>query len=515
MMTTDHFQQSYEKVLQYWRVLARNWWQTLLGAFSCLLFLTIIIAKLPSEYEATTTILVDPQQVPEKYVSAAVNSDPNERMNTLTQQILSRTRLQDIMRKFKLYSDPKRKASEEELVQIMRDHIRIQVKQGSGAQLSTFTITFQGPDPTVAAGVANELASSFIRWNIDNREQQVEGTQAFLSSELQGAKQSLEEQENKLRIFKMSHLGETPDQATTNLQALASLRSAQQNNLDSYNRLEQEKLLLTRLPEGAATGGAPSAPLTKRGRAEADKRQVEIELRSLRESYSERYPDVIKLKRRLQELTTELDSLPPDQVDTAGDGPTEVSSTSVRLELIEKEEKRLKAEQARIANQMSAYQAKLEATPLREQQLVELSRNYEVSKQHYQTLLDKSFNIEMAASLEQKQKAERFTVLDSAQVPEKPVKPRRKALLLLAGLFSLALPCLVVVTKSTLGAKVSTETELKSMIPKGARIVALIPRIETAADRRGKMFVAVTAVVSCVLLCASTAWLVWQMRPLL
>ena len=514
-MTTDHFQQSYEKILQYWRVLARNWWQILVGAFSCLLFLTIVVAKLPSEYEATTTILVDPQQVPEKYVSAAVNSDPNERMNTLTQQILSRTRLQDIMQKFKLYSDPKGKISEEELVQIMRDHIRIQVKQGSGAQLSTFTITFQGPDRTVAAGVANELASSFIRWNIDSREQQVEGTQAFLSSELQGAKQNLEEQENKLRIFKMSHLGETPDQATTNLQALATLRSAQQNNLDSYNRLEQEKLLLTRLPEGAATGGTPIAPLTKRGQAEADKRQVESELRGLRESYSERYPDVIKLKRRLQELTAELDSLPQDQVDSAGDHGTEVSSTSVRLELIEKEQKRLKAEQARISSQMSAYQAKLEATPLREQQLVELTRNYDVSKQHYQTLLDKSFNIEMAASLEQKQKAERFTVLDSAQVPEKPVKPRRKALLLLAAFFSLALPCVVVITKNTLGAKISTETELKAMIPKGARIVALIPRIETAADRRGKMFVAVTAVLMCVLLCASTAWLVWQMRPLL
>src|SRR5262249_47192427 len=135
-MTTDHFQQSYERILQYWRVLTRNWWQTLIGACSCLLFLTVIIAKLPSEYEATTTILVDPQQVPEKYVSSAVNSDPSERLNTLTQQILSRSRLQDIMGKFKLYSEAKGKAPEE-LIERIRDHIRIQVKQGSGAQLST------------------------------------------------------------------------------------------------------------------------------------------------------------------------------------------------------------------------------------------------------------------------------------------------------------------------------------------------------------------------------------------
>lgn len=514
-MTTDHLQQSYDKLFQYWRVLLRNWWQTLIGAFSCLLLLTLVIAKLPSEYEATTTILVDPQQVPEKYVSSAVNSDPNERLNTLTQQVLSRSRLQDIIDKFKLYSEAKGRVSDEELVQVMRDHIRIQVKQGSGAQLSTFTISFQGPVPSVTADVVNELASSFIRWNIDNREQQVQGTQAFLSSELQDAKRSLEEQEDKLRVFKMSHLGETPDQTTSNLQAMATLRAAVQANVDSYNRLEQEKLLLSRLPEAAAPAGAPTTSLSRRARVETEKRQVESDLRRLKESYSERYPDVIKLKRRLTELTAELESLPQESTDAARKGGTEVSSTSVRLEIIEKEEARLNAEQTRLQSQLSSYQTKLDATPLREQQLVELSRNYEVSKQHYQTLLDKSFNIEMAASLEQKQKAERFTVLDPAQVPEKPVKPRRKALLLLAALFSFALPCAVVIGRDMVAGRISTETELKGMIPKGARIVALIPRIETAADRRGKLLVAVSAVFTCALLCASIMWLVWQMRPLL
>jgi len=513
-MTTDHVQQSYEKVLQYWRVLVRNWWRISVGAFSCLLLLTLAISKLPSQYEATTTILVDPQQVPEKYVSAAVNSDPSQRLNTLTQQILSRTRLQDIMRKFKLYSDSKGKVSEEELVQVMRDHIHIQVKQGSGAQLSTFTISFESPIPNVAADVANELASSFIRWNIDSREQQVEGTQAFLSSELQDAKRNLEDQENRLRLFKMSHLGETPDQTAANLQALATLRAAMQANLDSYNRLEQEKLLLTRLPESAAPVGVPAVSLSKRSRVEAEKRQAESDLERLRQSYSERYPDVVRLKHRLEELTAELQSLPPDPTGDEDHAP-EVSSTSVRLEIIDKEEKRLKGEQTKLQSQMSAYQAKLDATPLREQQLVELTRNYDVSKQHYQTLLDKSFNIEMAASLEEKQKAERFTVLDAAQVPEKPVKPKRKALLLLAGLFSLAFPCTLVIGREMLMARISTEAELKAMVPKGARIIALIPRIETVADRRGKMFVALSAVFTSALLCASILWLVWRMRPLL
>lgn len=514
-MITENIQQPLEKIIGYWRVIARNWPLIMIGAFACLLLLTSVIAKLPTEYEATTTILVDPQQVPEKYVSSAVNSDPGERLNTLTQQILSRTRLQDIMDKFHLYSEMKRKVPEEELVERMRDQIRIQVRQGSGAQLSTFTITFQGPNPTVIAEVANELASSFIRWNINSREQQVEGTQAFLSAELQSAKESLEEQENKLRVFKMSHLGETPDQTISNLAAMATLRAALQANVDSCNRLEQEKMLLTRLPQATLPAGTPDVSLSKRGRLEAEKRQVENDLRRLREAYSEKYPDLIKLNRRLNELTAELNVLPPESAPNNEGSTGETSATTVRLEIVDKDLNRLKLEQSRIQSQIASYQAKIEATPMREQQLVEISRNYDVSKQHYQALLDKSFNIEMAASLEQKQKAERFTVLDRAQVPEKPIKPKRKMLLILAALFSMALPCMLVVTKEMLSTSITTEVELKALMPPGARIVGLIPQIQTPAGRRRKVAFGVAAVLASLLLCASTASLIWHMRPLL
>jgi succinoglycan biosynthesis transport protein ExoP len=464
-MTTESFQQPIAKFLEYWRVIARHKWLTLIGTFACMLALTVTIAKLPNEYEATTTILVDPQKVPERYVTAAVNSDPGDRLNTIMQEVLSRPRLHDIMNKFKPYSELTGKVSQEELIQQMRDHIRIQVRQGSGPQLSTFTITFQGKNPDVVAAVANELATSFIRWNINSREEQVEGTQAFLADELRAAKRNLEEQEDKLRVFKMSHLGETPDQTATNLEAMAALRSALQTNIDSSNRLEQEKLLLTRLPQSVTPAGSPGVNLTRRSRLEVEKRQVESELRHLREGYSERYPDIIKLKRQLEEITTELSSLPPDTVNASDASTAEASATTVRLELIDKELKRLKEEQARLQAQLRSYQSKIDAAPLREQQLVELARNYDVSKQHYQTLLDKSFNIEMAASLEQKQKGERFTVLDPAGVPEKPVKPRRKLLLALAALLSLALPCLSVVGKEMLRAAITTEAELKSLVP--------------------------------------------------
>lgn len=516
-MTIQTYQQPIAKVLEYWRVIARHKWQTLVTTFALMLVFTAIIAKLPNEYEATTTILVDPQQVPERYVSPAVSSDAGERLNTITQEVLSRTRLQDIITKFELYPELTPKVSQEEIVEQMRDRIRIQVRQGSGPQPSTFTIAFRGKTPTVVAAVANELATSFIRWNVNSREQQVEGTQEFLSSELQTAKRNLEEQEDKLRVFKMNHLGETPDQTATNLQAMVALRSTLQANIDSCNRLEQERLLLTRLPQSLTptVGGNADPSLTTRGRLQLEKRQLESDLQHLREQYSEKYPDLLKTKRRLAEVDRQLSELPPDVPDNRENPTSEVSATTVRVELIDKELKRLKAEQNRIEAQVLAYQGKLDAAPVREQQMVELTRNYDVSRQHYQTLLDKSFNIEMAASLEQKQKAERFTVLDTARLPEKPVSPKRKLLLVLAALLSAALPCLTVVGKEMLRATVTTEAELKSLFPAGVRIVGLIPHIETSVDRRRNILVGLAATVASLLLCASSVWVVWQMRPLL
>jgi uncharacterized protein involved in exopolysaccharide biosynthesis len=248
---------------------------------------------------------------------------------------------------------------------------------------------------------------------------------------------------------------------------------------------------------------------------EAEKRQVESDLRRLRETYSDKYPDVIKSERRLQQVVAELNSLPPDSVNDNSGAASEASTTSVRLELIDKDLKRLKTEQNRIQEQMSAYQAKADAAPLREQQLVELNRNYEVSKQHYQALLDKSFNIEMAVSLEQKQKGERFTVLDSAQVPERPVKPKRKMLLCVALLVSLAFPCFVVVSKELLSSTIKSDVELKALIPNRVRIIGQIPHIEAAVDRQRSLWLGSVAIFASILLCAYSAWLVWQMRSLL
>ena len=509
-MANASLDQSLTQVLEYWHLIVRHRWAILVGTLALTLGFTIAIARMPNVYQATTTILVDPQQIPEKYVSPAVSSDPGDRLSTITQQVLSRTRLQAIIDTLVLYPELRKSVPPEELIEEMRRNITIQVKQGAGPELSTFTITFQGRDAATVARVANELATSFIHWNVKSREQQVAGTKDFLSSELQEAKQNLEAQENKLRQFKMSHLGETPDQTGNNLQALSGLRSALQANQDGMNRLDQEKILLTRLPEPVAAGG--SSTLSERGQLQLEKRQLQASIEQMRALYSDRYPDVVRMTHRLQDINAQLEALPADVVDQSAAGDKEPSATSVRLELIDKEMKRLKAEQVRIQSQIAAYQAKVDAAPLREQELVELTRNYDTSKQHYQALLDKSFSIGMAADLEEKQKAERFMVLDPARVPERPSKPKRAVLIPLSGFVALGLSIFVVIAKELLSPAIKTEIELKSMAPTGVRVIGLIPHIQTSADDRHSRRVAIFASIVCLLLCVAEAGVLWRIH---
>jgi succinoglycan biosynthesis transport protein ExoP len=274
--------------------------------------------------------------------------------------------------------------------------------------------------------------------------------------------------------------------------------------------------LMTRLPDQVPTGASTPASLSERGTLQLEARQLGATIQQLREHYSDRYPDVLRAKHRLDEINEQLRTLPhdaPDETSEAKGG--EESASVVRLELNEKAMNRLKAEQSRIQNQIAAYQAKVDAAPLREEQLVELTRNYDISKQHYQALLDKSFNLDMAADLEQKQKGERFTVLDTAQVPEKPVKPRRKIFIPMSALFAFGISIMAVLATRTLNPAIKTEADLRSLLPAGVRVMGLVPRIETASDVRWRRVWAVLASLACILLCLAEAGILWKIHSLL
>ena len=472
-----------------------------------------IVLLMPDRYKATTTILVDPQKVSEKYVSPTVNSDPGQRLTTITQQVLSVTRLQQIIDDMHLYPELKGKMSREEVIELMRKDITITVKQGSSSGLSAFTIEYEGRQRQQVAQVANQLAASFIEWNVKSREQQSQDTTEFLDAQLKEAKQNLEEQEARLSAFKMRHLGEMPEQQAANMQALTQLQTQFQANTDALNRLEVERTLLSRGLESPNAGdGKPAPVLTERAKLEDERRRLRARLQDLQNRYTSAHPEVVDTASQLQRVEDRLKTLPPDPVVAEVHDNTAVT---VRLQLIDRESKRLTQEQERITDQMASYRSKVDAVPVREQEMAELNRNYSVSKDHYQSLLDKTFSAGMAADLEKKQQAEHFTILDLAQVPEKPFKPKRGLMFIGAFLGALAMSLGLAYLADMMNSSVKFERELKAMLPANVPLLAVVPQLQSAADRRSSIRFAVIAVVISLIGCALEAGLFLKLHSIL
>ncbi len=446
---------------------------------------------IPNVYRATTTILVDPQKIPERYVASTVTSDPDAHLSTLTQQVLSASRLQEIINQAKLYPAMRKTKSREEILDYMRSKIKIELKQGSEQGLSSFSISYDDENRQLVAPVANQLAASFIEWNLKARQQQALITTQFLSSELDKAQKSLEEQEAALQSFRLQHSGATPDQLDGNLQALSRLQAEVQSHEDAISRLDEERILLSQQnPNETRT---PST-LGERGQLMLEKSRLTNELLNLKRQFTDSYPDVVTDKAQLERVNARLAALPEPVV-----GSTEMydSATQLRLGMLSKQIDRHRQQILVLQQQTAGYQSKVQSVPILETELAELTRNYETSRQSYQSLLDKTLSAGMSEDLERKQQAERFTVLDPASTPEKPYKPKRLPIIAGAIVLSVILSVGATVGINLLKGAVKSEADLNTMLPPKVRIIGTIPPIESYADtQRTKFKFLQTAVLS-------------------
>jgi polysaccharide biosynthesis transport protein len=468
------------------------------------------VSLLPNVYRAKTTILVDPQKIPERYVASTVTSDPNGQMNTLTQQVLSASRMQEIIDKNNLYPELRKKWSREELTEYMRQKTTIELKLTPSDQgLSSFSISYEDQDRFLVANIANQLASSFIDWNLRVREQQAMGTSQFLSSELRQGRKSLEEQEGQLESFRMRHSGATPDQVNANLQALSRLQADVLTNADAISRLDQERILITQV---RPTEVRDASSLSERGRLLQEKRHLESELWNLKRQFTDTYPDVIVATEQLKNLNARLATVPEPPVDSV---ESYDSNTQVRLNLIDKEFQRRKQQQAALEQQIQSYQQKVDSVPVLETQVTELTRNYEVSKQNYQSLLDKSLSAGMSEELERQQQGQRFTVLDTAKTPEKPIKPKRIVFMLGVLAIAVVLPTGITIGLYILSSAIKSEVEVREMLPFEIPVLGTIPPIVSKADlRRGRIIAAQTLIVSAIA-CTVMVMFLMKVRPIL
>jgi len=491
-MNHNERQDPLRQAREFWGIIVRRRWNILPATVLLVSFATIIITMLPDSYSASTTVLFDPQRLPDKYIAPTVTADPAQRLNTLTQEVLSAERLRVISQQLHL-SDASKSPSA--VVDQMRKAIVIDMKPNPGHDMSAFGITYSSQNPQTAAAVANRLAQSFIEWDLANRAQQAASTADFMKDQLQDAKQMVDAEESKIENYRARYKGQLPEQLQSNMQTLTLLHSRLQSNSEALDKLEQEKTMLTSAPAGDhAASSTPSA----HDRLENEKRDLESELASLRAQYTEQYPDVITARERLEALNRKLSQ----------SKSTEVSSSSVRMQIVEREITRLQDEDKNISDRIETFQSKVDATPLRVQELEMLNRNYSTVRDQYDGFLDKKVHADMALDLERQQKASRF-IVDPAQVPGNPNKPNRLLLFGLAIPVCCLLPAAFIVAQAEIRGTVNSEHALRAMLPDAARVIGRIPMIETPLGARKQRQWALLSILGSFLCFLAVAVFLW------
>jgi succinoglycan biosynthesis transport protein ExoP len=460
---------------------------------------------LPARYKSGTLILVEQPTMPRDYVVPNVNEDVQDRLQNITQQILSRTRLLHIIDELDLYSGERRRRSPDEIVELMRKDIEIELVQEE-RRVTAFRIYYSAHDPSVAQQVTSKLTNLFISENLEVRQQESEGTTKFLEEQMEAARQSLEAQEAKIREFKGQHVTELPTQMESNLQILSGLQSQLQNENAALNTAKQQQVYLeTLLREYRTVRGSSKSPegsLMDVPTINQELDKLKSELQDLSSRYNDRYPEIRTLKsqiaalekvreQRLVDLKTK-DSSPQssDKPGAAADDSADAKSQPQLLQL----QGQLHTNQTEITNreQMIAalkgriddYQTRLNQEPVREQQLADLTRGYDQSKATYDDLLKKKNQSAMATSMELLQQGERFRIIDPPNLPSKPSFPNRLKFCGIGLAVGLAFGVGVVGAFEFVDDRVYNEHQLKSLLP--VLVFAEIPTIASPTNEKAE-----------------------------
>ena len=398
--------------------------------------------RAPKIYEAKTLILVEPQAVPGDVVKPIVSKDMSSRIATIKQQITSRSNLEKIIGQFQLFETPEQqKLFMEDKLESLRKRIMVNVTQTRGSG-EAFSIAFQASDAEQTMKVANALSAHFIEANLQTREEQAEGTSQFIDAELETMRGKMEQVEGELREFRKLHMGELPDQMPANLGHSADAFRRQMEERKDRLRDERSRLMIVdneieqlrvELQREQRFAGASAEAANRTGKPVSTLQQRYEELSNLRSTYTENHPDVIRLKKKIEEMEKALQSKVPSAAEETGDSIADQRAEAIQSKPLQEKMRQRMAIQAdigkvqqdvvRIEQEIRQYQKRIERTPQREGELIALKRDYDNIQNTYKSLLNRKLEADIAVNMEKKKKGEQFRILDYAKMPEKPLSP--------------------------------------------------------------------------------------------
>lgn len=483
-----------------------------------------VARRLPHLYRSETLIQVIPPQIPESIVKSTVTARLEDRLPAISEQIMSRSRLERIITDFDLYPTERARGIMEDVIAKMRADIKGPTLVGK----ESFRLSYVSHDPRIAQKVTAQLASLYIDENRRDRANQADGTNQFLESQLAESKRRLLESEKKLADYQRQFAGQLPSELAANLQAIANAQMQLQAVSESISRAGERRLLVERqladaqtlspsavAPETSLNAGPPTTAqqlLAARARLEAYKLQ-----------YTEDHPDVRALERTIRDLEARAEDeakRPPQPSTTATVSPAEalrqkrIRDLKADLDVIDHQVAANQLEESTLKKRMSDYQAKVDAVPTRQAELVELTRDYDTLRASYNNLLAKQEESKLAASLERREVGEQFRPLDVASLPEKPYNHLLRMEVAVGGaLGGLILGLALVGFLEYRDTSFKSEEEIARIL--NLPVLALVPVLIQEHERKvlfRKNIVGLGLAVIVVLASSAAAFALWRMQ---
>jgi polysaccharide chain length determinant protein (PEP-CTERM system associated) len=428
------------------RAMIRRRWVILIPFAVGVAMAPVLARFAPERYRSETLIMVVPQRVPDSYVKSTITDSIEDRLPSITDQILSRSRLERIIQEMDLYKDERARQVMEDVVARMRLDVTVGVV---GKEGDSFRVSYISEQAETARKVTERLASLYIEQNLTDRNNQAESTSQFLSTQLEEAKRRLIEQEKRLEEYRKQHAGQLPTQMPANLQAIQNANVLLQSLNDSTNRAQERRLLIERqladtksepLSLATSSGGPAAPPPTTIAQ------QLEIaraRLAAFLQRYTPDHPEVVSLERTIAELSARLgEETPLSATQATVERPLSPAEALQRkrildlqaeLAVVDHQIASNRAEEQQLKGAIASYQGKVDAAPTRESELVELTRDYSTLQSAYASLLMKREDSMIAANLERRQIGEQFKILDPASRPERPANQMQRFQIMASG----------------------------------------------------------------------------------
>ena len=532
---------------EYMDILRRRKWQIIIPCLVVFVTVAAVAFLLPAVFSSTSTILIESQQVPQDLIRTTVTGYAEERINAITQRILSRRVLLKIINDFDLYPDKRGNVPVEKILDDMRDDIAIEmvsaeVPDRRGGRPVTvnvaFTVSFEGPNPRVVMQVANRLTSLFLEHNLRMREDLAKTTTEILEQQIEKYRGVTRDLEERIARFKEDHMKELPNMIQLNLETERQMQRQIESVEQQIRTLEDRKIyfggqLATVLPNFPISDAGGKYILDPRERLRALKSQAisleatlsskhpdviktrkeiaglqkevsiaeektqienkllqkELELKELKHGMTDKHPDIIKLKEEIQELKTTLNEYKDRE--KAGLTLEEAKPTNpayinlqTQIKASEIDIIGLKNKKLELEAKWHDYVVRLEKMPEVEREYRELTRDYDAAQQKYSETMAKLMEARQGQNLEQSQAGEKFTIINPPQLPEAPIKPKRLAIILIGFILGIGTGIGWAAVIEAADMTVRTQKDVRRIT--GQPVLAAIPDVQEVKKMRGK-----------------------------